>query len=73
MTDYRQGPDDEAKNVVSFSDFRSAKEADTRHAVDPPGEAVALIDSATRDLHAAASTTLRMICLARRQIGLPNL
>ena len=59
-------------NVVCFEDYRQRRRSTTRPA--PPAPlAEAIFDEATRDLHAAASTTLKLVYLVRSQLGLPEL
>lgn len=58
-------------NVVCFEDYRQRRRSRTRPA--QPALAAEVFDEATRDLHAAASTTLKLVYLVRSQLGLPEL
>lgn len=66
--------DDKDDNVISLEEARrrvrtsKGRAARAAGAFNPES-----IDTATRDLHAAANTMLRFICLARDQLGLPSL
>lgn len=61
---------DAGGNVVRFEDYKHR-----RRASKPASPAVSpiLFDEATRDLHAVASTTLKLVYLVRAQLGLPEL
>lgn len=58
-------------NVVRFEDYRNRRRSTPRPAKPTLGPEV--FDEATRDLHAAANTTLKLVYLVRAQLGLPEL
>lgn len=58
-------------NVVRFADYQKRKKKDQKPK-EPP-VAGGDFDEATRDLHAAASTALKLVHLVRIRLGLPGL
>lgn len=60
-------------NVTRIEDYRRRHGKDRRGPPEPPGPGNNEFDEATRDLHAAASTTLKLVFLVRNRLGLPQL
>lgn len=65
-------PRDGDGNVTWIDDYRRRRAA-RRGPPEPPGPGNKEFDEATRDLHAAASTTLKLVYLVRDRLGLPQL
>lgn len=57
-------------NIVWLDDFRKRPRRPKKPPADTQGPN---FDEATRDLHAAVSSTLKFIFLVRSQLGLPEL
>jgi hypothetical protein len=59
-------------NIMLLDDYRGRRKL-RKGPPEPPGPRASEFDEATRDLHAAASSTLKFIYLVRDRLGLPQL
>ena len=59
-------------NVTWLDDYRRRRKS-AGGPPEPPGPGEDAFDEATRDLHAAASTILKLVFLVRDRLGLPQL
>lgn len=61
-------------NVIDFAKCKARRDRQfTDLGVKEERPLLVAMDEATRDLHAAASTTLKLLYLARSRMGLPDI
>jgi hypothetical protein len=68
---------DEGKERANVLDFEQCKERRAQQFIDQERDVerpfMVSVDDATRDLHAAARSTMNLVLLARSRLGLPEI